>query len=92
MSAVGAHPEQTWREAFQDQDNGDTTDAEESSLPDTGTSWITQSLRQKIPYARVLIYNHGEPNKDDDLDSLATKLLEHVISERRDDVGNLLDQ
>jgi len=38
----------------------------------------------------VLIYNHGKPKEDDDLDSLAKNLLEHVISERKGDVRHFL--
>jgi hypothetical protein len=92
VSAVGAHPEQTWTATTQDQDEGDRADGDDSSQYASGPSWITRALREKIPCARVLIYNHGKPKEDDDLDSLATKLLEHVISERKDDVGNVLDQ
>jgi hypothetical protein len=89
---VGAHPEETWKAISRDQENGDTTDADDPILSDTGPSWITQALRQKIPYARVLIYNHGKPDKNDDLDSLAKRLLDHVMDERRDNVGHMLDQ
>lgn len=91
VPAVGAHPEQTWKAVPQGPDNGDITDGEDAALPDTGPSWITQALRQKIPYARVLIYNHGQLSKDDDLDSLATRLLDHVMHERKDDVGYILN-
>ncbi len=86
VSAVGAHPENTWKAVPQDEDNGDTTDGEEPSPLESGPSWITEALRKKIPYARVLIYNHGRPNKNDDLDSLAARLLEHVRVERLGDV------
>jgi len=92
VCAVGAHPEQTWKAISPDQENGDTTDVDDPMLSDTGPSWITQALRPKIPYARVLIYNHGKPDKNDDLDSLATRLLDHVMDERRDNVGLMLDQ
>ena len=68
------------------QDSGDTTDGEDGSLSDTGPSWITEALREKIDCARVLIYSHGKPNDDDDLDSLGKRLLDHVMEERRDDV------
>jgi hypothetical protein len=80
VSAVGADPENTWKVMAQNQDGSYTVDRE---------SWITRALRDKIPCARVLIYNHGKPKEDDDLDSLATNLLEHVISERKGDVRQM---
>jgi len=80
ISAVGADPENTWKVTVQNQDGSYTVDRE---------SWITRALRDKIPCARVLIYSHGKPKEDDDLDSLATNLLEHVISERKGDVRHM---
>lgn len=44
------------------------------------------TLRNLIPNARVMVYNHGRPDDGDDLDSLATRLLDHVMSERSGDV------
>lgn len=38
----------------------------------------------------MLVYNHGKPKEDDDLDSLAKNLLEHVILERKGDVRHFL--
>lgn len=70
----------TWKVIHQDQDGSHRFDRE---------SWITKALRDKIPCARVLIYNHGRPKEEDDLDSLATNLLEHVISERKGDVRHI---
>lgn len=64
----------------QNQDGSYTVDRE---------SWITKALRDKIPCVRVLIYNHGKPREGDDLDSLATNLLEHVIAERKGDVRHI---
>jgi hypothetical protein len=80
VSAVGADPEKTWKVMTQNQDGSCTVDRE---------SWITKALRDKIPCARVLIYNYGKPKEDDGLDSLATNLLEHVISERKGDVRHI---
>ena len=69
------------------QESDDASTDDESSQLTLGPSWVTQALRERIPCARVLIYNHGKPKEDDNLDSLATKLLEHILAERRDDVS-----
>lgn len=44
--------------------------------------WVTADLRKSIPNARVLVYNHGQPEEGVTLKSLALKLLDKLCSER----------
>jgi hypothetical protein len=57
----------------------------ESSDRGFGPPWVTCDIGKAIPTARVLVYNHGEPEDGCDINSLAQKLLDHIMSERTEE-------
>ena len=44
--------------------------------------WLTNGLRERIPQARVLLYDHGRLDEGDTLDVLAGRLLEQICQAR----------
>lgn len=54
---------------------------------DSQTPWLRSELIEYIPNARVLLYDHGGPHEQDDLDSLGQNLLTQVHKERHLTVG-----
>ncbi|KAJ6065534.1 hypothetical protein N7444_001187 [Penicillium canescens] len=49
------------------------------------SSWLDTELLQHLPRARVLLYNYGELNEHDKIDSLGQQLLNQLLSERKHD-------
>ncbi|KAE8151169.1 hypothetical protein BDV25DRAFT_139154 [Aspergillus avenaceus] len=45
--------------------------------------WLVSELTRHIPAARVLLLDHGQLDRGDDLDSLAHHLLEQILQERQ---------
>lgn len=43
--------------------------------------WL-KDLRDKVPEARILLYDHGKPKNGDGLETLARHLLDHVLKDR----------
>ncbi|KKK20761.1 hypothetical protein AOCH_002269 [Aspergillus ochraceoroseus] len=58
-------------------------DPEKAWIGDNGNApWLTTDLPKLIPNARILLLDHGELDANDDLDSLATKLLNKLQQKR----------
>lgn len=47
------------------------------------TTWLKSELLQRIPKARLLLYNHGQIHEHDKIDSLGQRLLNVLLDERR---------
>jgi hypothetical protein len=87
VPAIGAHPEQTWKaEGSQTSWITDTQPLDQIQPRGPKIPTLRDMIRDKIQSARVMIYSHGKPKDGDDLDVLAKKLLDTVISERKGDV------
>ncbi|PWY68656.1 hypothetical protein BO70DRAFT_374330 [Aspergillus heteromorphus CBS 117.55] len=50
---------------------------------DSQTPWLTSELTRVVPNARVLLFDHGHLDPQDDLESLAHRLLKWLIQERQ---------
>lgn len=57
---------------------------------DSQKPWLATDLTEYIPNARVLLFDHGKPRDQDDLDSLGKNLLVQVHRVRQLTVGYLL--
>lgn len=49
------------------------------------SSWLDTELLQRMPRARVLLYNYGDL-RDDKIDTLGERLLNQLRSERKHEV------
>jgi hypothetical protein len=51
-------------------------------------AWITRGIRdqKQLQKARVLLYDHGEPDEDHTLKKLASRLLQNIEDLRRKEV------
>ena len=55
----------------------------------SGEPWLISESRKKLGNSRVIFFDHGAPDDQDDLETLAQHLLIHLRRKRNADVGCL---
>ena len=61
----------------------DPQDVDEDGRDTSHGPWLTKELREKIPQARVILYNHGSLKEGDTLSILAERLLRKLCESRK---------